>query len=204
MVDLWRAKFCQTMQGHLWRGCNVWPWNGCKFSLSRSLTTDLKKICHVSTIFNNWMILNAQWIDSCSDIIEVQFFFAVWFSGNVHGECTRQCCAHGNPFLDAVCLWFKDKVSISTHMLDYVSHSLLCKHFMQISFILMLLFSREKLWELLLHDAVLSLCCYEDDDSMLVRTFAGLADGTLAVTEVTWSVWILRNTKILIKCNIHY
>lgn len=45
---------------------------------------------------------------------------------------------------------------------------------------------REKLWELLLHDAVLSLCCYEDDDSMLVRTFAGLADGTLAVTEVTW------------------
>lgn len=48
---------------------------------------------------------------------------------------------------------------------------------------------REKLWELLLHDAVLSLCCYEDDDSMLVRTFAGLADGTLAVTEVTkWSV----------------
>lgn len=51
-----------------------------------------------------------------------------------------------------------------------------------------LLFYREKLWELLLHDAVLSLCCYEDDDSMLVRTFAGLADGTLAVTEVTWSV----------------
>ncbi|XP_019929607.3 uncharacterized protein [Magallana gigas] len=43
--------------------------------------------------------------------------------------------------------------------------------------------TREKLWELLLHDAVLSLCCYEDDDSMLVRTFAGLADGTLAVTE---------------------
>lgn len=51
-----------------------------------------------------------------------------------------------------------------------------------------MLFYREKLWELLLHDAVLSLCCYEDDDSMLVRTFAGLADGTLAVTEVTWSV----------------
>ena len=43
---------------------------------------------------------------------------------------------------------------------------------------------REKMWELLLHDAVLSLCCYEDEDSMLVRTFAGLADGTLAVTEV--------------------
>ena len=40
------------------------------------------------------------------------------------------------------------------------------------------------MWELLLHDAVLSLCCYEDEDSMLVRTFAGLADGTLAVTEV--------------------
>ncbi|XP_062582307.1 uncharacterized protein LOC134244056 isoform X1 [Saccostrea cucullata] len=43
--------------------------------------------------------------------------------------------------------------------------------------------TRERLWELLLHDAVLSLCCFEDDDSMLVRTFAGLADGTLAVTE---------------------
>ncbi|XP_078325499.1 uncharacterized protein LOC111124243 isoform X7 [Crassostrea virginica] len=43
--------------------------------------------------------------------------------------------------------------------------------------------TREKMWELLLHDAVLSLCCYEDEDSMLVRTFAGLADGTLAVTE---------------------
>lgn len=133
------------------------------------------------------MILNAMLLDSCSDIIEVRFFFlAVWFSGDVHGKCTRQCCTHGNPFLDAVCLWFKDKVSISTHMLDYVSHSLLCKHFMQTSFTLMLLFYREKLWELLLHDAVLSLCCYEDDDSMLVRTFAGLADGTLAVTEVTW------------------
>lgn len=71
-------------------------------------------------------------------------------------------------------------------MLDYVSCSLKCKYFMQTSFIFYnVIVFREKLWELLLHDAVLSLCCYEDDDSMLVRTFAGLADGTLAVTEVT-------------------
>lgn len=89
-------------------------------------------------------------------------------------------------------------------MLDCVSHSLLCEHFMQTRFQINDVVYREKLWELLLHDAVLSLCCYEDDDSMLVRTFAGLADGTLAVTEVTWSVCLLRNTKILIKCNIQY
>lgn len=175
------------MQGHLWRGCNVWPWNGCKFHYQGHFIVTWIKFVVCQKLLSFVMILNAMLIDSCSDIIEVHFFFAVWFSGDVHGKCTRQCCTHGNPFLDAVCLWFKDKVSISTHMLDYVSHLLLCKHFMQISFILML-FYREKLWELLLHDAVLSLCCYKDDDSMLVRTFAGLADGTLAVTEVTWSV----------------
>lgn len=141
MVDLWRAKFCQIMQGHLWRRCNVWPWNGCKFHYQGHFIVTWIKFVICQKLLSFVMILNAMLLDSCSDIIEVRFFFlAVWFSGDVHGKCTRQCCTHGNPFLDAVCLWFKDKVSISTHMLDYVSHSLLCKHFMQISFILMLLY----------------------------------------------------------------
>ncbi|KAL3870762.1 hypothetical protein ACJMK2_038805, partial [Sinanodonta woodiana] len=38
-------------------------------------------------------------------------------------------------------------------------------------------------WQLRLHDAVLSVCCYNDDDTIVTRIFAGLADGTLAVVE---------------------
>lgn len=52
----------------------------------------------------------------------------------------------------------------------------------------MLLFFREKLWELFFYDVVLFLCCYEDDDFMLVRIFVGLVDGIFVVIEVIWSV----------------
>jgi hypothetical protein len=43
---------------------------------------------------------------------------------------------------------------------------------------------RECLWSLRLSDAILSLCVYCDDDSPMIRIFAGLADGTCAVLEV--------------------
>ena len=43
---------------------------------------------------------------------------------------------------------------------------------------------RECLWSLRLSDAILSLCVYCDDDSPIIRIFAGLADGTCAVLEV--------------------
>ena len=42
---------------------------------------------------------------------------------------------------------------------------------------------RECLWSLRLSDAILSLCVYCDDDSPMIRIFAGLADGTCAVLE---------------------
>ena len=43
---------------------------------------------------------------------------------------------------------------------------------------------QEQLWQIQLHDAILSVCCYDDEDSMATRIFSGLADGTVAVTEV--------------------
>ncbi|KAL5012665.1 hypothetical protein ScPMuIL_011216 [Solemya velum] len=45
--------------------------------------------------------------------------------------------------------------------------------------------SREELWQMQLHDAVLSLLCRTDDvgDDLPVRIFAGLADGTIAIME---------------------
>ncbi|KAK3601021.1 hypothetical protein CHS0354_008131 [Potamilus streckersoni] len=43
--------------------------------------------------------------------------------------------------------------------------------------------TRAILWQLRLHDAVLSVCCYKDDDTMVTRIFAGLADGTIAIIE---------------------
>ncbi|XP_033761397.1 uncharacterized protein LOC117343169 [Pecten maximus] len=43
--------------------------------------------------------------------------------------------------------------------------------------------TRDSLWKLQLHDAILSLCCYDDKENMVTRHFAGLADGTLAVME---------------------
>ncbi|XP_060065766.1 uncharacterized protein LOC132546088 [Ylistrum balloti] len=43
--------------------------------------------------------------------------------------------------------------------------------------------TRENLWKLQLHDAILSLCCYDDKENVVTRHFAGLADGTLAVME---------------------
>ena len=43
---------------------------------------------------------------------------------------------------------------------------------------------RQKLWQTLLHDAVLSLCSFSDDDTPC-RIFAGLADGTVAIIEVS-------------------
>ncbi|XP_069120277.1 uncharacterized protein [Argopecten irradians] len=43
--------------------------------------------------------------------------------------------------------------------------------------------TRDNLWKLQLHDAILSLCCYDDKENMVTRHFAGLADGTLAVME---------------------
>ncbi|XP_021357404.1 uncharacterized protein LOC110452957 isoform X2 [Mizuhopecten yessoensis] len=43
--------------------------------------------------------------------------------------------------------------------------------------------TRDNLWKLQLHDAILSLCCYDDKEGIVTRHFAGLADGTLAVME---------------------
>ncbi|KAK3088782.1 hypothetical protein FSP39_023684 [Pinctada imbricata] len=43
--------------------------------------------------------------------------------------------------------------------------------------------TRDSLWQMQLHDAVLSLYCYTDEEAYVTRTFAGLADGTLAVIE---------------------
>lgn len=68
-------------------------------------------------------------------------------------------------------------------MFDYVLYLLLCKYF-NIRITIMLLFYREKLWELFFYDVVLFLCCYEDDDFMLVRIFVGLVDGIFVVIEV--------------------
>ena len=42
-----------------------------------------------------------------------------------------------------------------------------------------------QLWQIQLHDAILAVCCYDDDSTGVTRIFAGLADGTVAVTEVT-------------------
>ncbi|XP_052789974.1 uncharacterized protein LOC128224223 isoform X2 [Mya arenaria] len=38
-------------------------------------------------------------------------------------------------------------------------------------------------WQVQLHDAILSLCCYDDSEANMTRIFAGLADGTVAVNE---------------------
>lgn len=46
------------------------------------------------------------------------------------------------------------------------------------------LHKHEQIWQIQLHDAILSVCCYDDDDIMATRLFSGLADGTIAVTEV--------------------
>ncbi|XP_041370358.1 uncharacterized protein LOC121384163 isoform X2 [Gigantopelta aegis] len=43
-------------------------------------------------------------------------------------------------------------------------------------------YNRQKLWQTLLHDAVLSLCNFSDEDTPC-RIFAGLADGTIAIIE---------------------
>lgn len=40
-----------------------------------------------------------------------------------------------------------------------------------------------QVWQIQLHDAILSVCCYDDCDVMVTRIFSGLADGTVAVTE---------------------
>jgi hypothetical protein len=42
----------------------------------------------------------------------------------------------------------------------------------------------EQIWQIQLHDAILSVCCYDDEDIMATRIFSGLADGTIAVSEV--------------------
>ena len=63
---------------------------------------------------------------------------------------------------------------------------------------------QDQKWEMQLHDAILSVCCYEDDDIMAVRIFAGLADGTVAVTEV--DIWLATREKghsdICVKCRL--
>ncbi|XP_060562937.1 uncharacterized protein LOC132722444 [Ruditapes philippinarum] len=41
----------------------------------------------------------------------------------------------------------------------------------------------EQIWQIQLHDAILSVCCYDDEDVMATRIFSGLADGTIAVSE---------------------
>ncbi|KAL4219567.1 hypothetical protein ACF0H5_022141 [Mactra antiquata] len=41
----------------------------------------------------------------------------------------------------------------------------------------------EQVWQIQLHDAILSVCCYDDEDIAASRIFSGLADGTIAVTE---------------------
>ncbi|XP_053380466.1 uncharacterized protein LOC123534907 isoform X2 [Mercenaria mercenaria] len=45
----------------------------------------------------------------------------------------------------------------------------------------------EQIWQIQLHDAILSVCCYDDEDIMATRIFSGLADGTIAVTEKPFS-----------------
>lgn len=48
--------------------------------------------------------------------------------------------------------------------------------------------TQEQLWQIQLHDAILSVCCYDDDEASVTRIFSGLADGTVAVTEVSLQV----------------
>ena len=50
----------------------------------------------------------------------------------------------------------------------------------------MLCVFRTQVWEQQLHDAVLSLCQYQDGAA--TRVFAGLADGTVAVLEVSSAI----------------
>jgi len=42
-----------------------------------------------------------------------------------------------------------------------------------------------------LHDAILSLCYYDDSEASAMRIFSGLADGTVAVTEVWLFAWFM-------------
>ncbi len=46
----------------------------------------------------------------------------------------------------------------------------------------LLFICREKLWNVRIHDTVLNLCCYQEEDFNII--FAALADGTVAVLEV--------------------
>lgn len=49
----------------------------------------------------------------------------------------------------------------------------------------------EQSWQIQLHDAILSVCCYDDDEVGITRIFSGLADGTVAVVEVKFSFLFL-------------
>lgn len=54
-----------------------------------------------------------------------------------------------------------------------------------IKFIVYFCIKREMIWQQRVHDAVLSMQAYQDDEGdNSYRLFAGLADGTVAVFEV--------------------